>query len=342
MVPSNNLNLITNLTNELNILLQLNELHNKSDQFVVNCLCPHLISPSNQEESENPNIDKNLRLSCLVMECGGPNLRQFLNDKTNATLDITHRVYILKNVVDALDFIHDHHIVHRDLKPENIVCFSFLKEGIMRWKLIDFENSCHEKDTIKLTLSEGFQFTPEYSPPEIFQVLNREIPEIIINHKIDIWSLGMLSLLLFRLCDYWRDAYPHHRQFSFDWVQFFDTHKLNTTIKSLLEEKEINFVSDCLIIKAENRSTARDLLSKSLFSNQLPTNHSFDLNIIKSDTTAIRRSQDLILSHSIEFNEKINTFSEILSSSSSDIRGDLEESYILLSNEIKRSRDESI
>lgn len=79
------------------------------------------------------------------MECGGPKLRQFLHSCTLATLDIIYRVYILKNVVDALNFIHDHHIVYRNLKSENIVCFSFLKDGVMRWKFIDLKTVVMEE-----------------------------------------------------------------------------------------------------------------------------------------------------------------------------------------------------
>lgn len=112
-----------------------------SDHFVVVCFHNSPNSPSNEEEFQN-SIPS---LSCLVMECGGPKLRHFLHSCTLATLDIIYRVYILKNVVDALDFIHDHHIVYRDLKPENIVCFSFLKDGVMRWKFIDLKTVVMEE-----------------------------------------------------------------------------------------------------------------------------------------------------------------------------------------------------
>ena len=110
-----------------------------SDKFIVDCLYHNLLSPSNEEEYQNNNSNlnnnnnnnniTNSKLSCLVMECGGPNLRQFLNNHNHNTLDIIHRIYILKSVVDALDFLHDHFLVHFDLKPENVVCFSFLNEG---------------------------------------------------------------------------------------------------------------------------------------------------------------------------------------------------------------------
>mmetsp|Transcript_5499 Transcript_5499/g.5644 ORF Transcript_5499/g.5644 Transcript_5499/m.5644 type:complete len:184 (-) Transcript_5499:1482-2033(-) len=183
MVPSNNLNMIEKLQRELNMLLYLKDPQKSSDHFVVDCLHSSLISPSNEEECQS-SIPS---LSCLVMECGGPNLRQFLHGHTLATLDIIHRVYILKNVVDALDFIHDYHIVHRDLKPENIVCFSFLKDGVMRWKLIDFENSCDERERTKLRHGEEFDRTPEYSPPEMFKLLRGELSELTLTRKIDIW-----------------------------------------------------------------------------------------------------------------------------------------------------------
>ena len=43
------------------------------------------------------------------------------NNHTHNTLDIIHRIYILKSVVEALDFLHDHFIVHFDLKLDNLL-----------------------------------------------------------------------------------------------------------------------------------------------------------------------------------------------------------------------------
>ena len=288
MISSNNSEMIEKLQAELNILIYLNDHRKGSDHFVVDCLYNNLISPSNEEECKN----QDLKLISLVMESGGPNLRQFLNDHNNTTLDIIHRVYILKNVVDALNYIHDNQIVHRDLKPENIVCFSFLKDGVMRWKLIDFENSCDENDEIKLKHNEGFKYTPEYSPPEIFKVLRGELLELKVTRQIDIWSLGMLSVLLFHLCDYWNLAYPRSRYFSDSYMNPFDESKFKSISTSLFEEKEKSFICDCLKVNPEERLNINQLTRKSIFTNELPTEQIGSIKSIKSDTSTIRRNQE--------------------------------------------------
>ena len=76
--------------------------------------------------------------------------------------------------------------------------------------------------------NEGFNFTPEYSSPELFKVLRGELLELRITRKIDIWSLGMLSVLLFHFHDYWRLTYPRYRTFSDSCMNPFDVSKFES------------------------------------------------------------------------------------------------------------------
>lgn len=82
---------------------------------------------------------------------------------------------IMKQVLEALVFIHSLKLIHCDIKPENIVIKSFSRCEV---KLIDFGSSC---------------FTTDHLTTYI-QSRSYRAPEVIIGHpydtRIDIWSVG--------------------------------------------------------------------------------------------------------------------------------------------------------
>lgn len=81
-----------------------------------------------------------------------------------------------KQILNALEFLHDNNLVHRDLKPENILITN--KDKI---KLCDFGCCVDTKNGFR----ETFCGTFEYMAPEI-------IKELPYNQGVDIWSLGIL------------------------------------------------------------------------------------------------------------------------------------------------------
>mmetsp|Transcript_7570 Transcript_7570/g.12748 ORF Transcript_7570/g.12748 Transcript_7570/m.12748 type:complete len:486 (+) Transcript_7570:2338-3795(+) len=82
---------------------------------------------------------------------------------------------IMKQVLEALVFIHSLNLIHCDIKPENIVIKSFSRCEV---KLIDFGSSCFTSDHLTTYI----------------QSRSYRAPEVIIGHKydtcIDIWSVG--------------------------------------------------------------------------------------------------------------------------------------------------------
>jgi len=141
------------LENETNILMKL-QFHSGGSLHHVKCLDNRLEwnHPDGEEQdlyvvsSETGCVknDENSkpRVCGLVLESGGLNLAQFLRDPLHSPsrFGIIARVNILKEIVDALEFLEKHRIVHGDLKPENIVSFH-RGNGTTCWKLIDFDNS---------------------------------------------------------------------------------------------------------------------------------------------------------------------------------------------------------
>lgn len=93
--------------------------------------------------------------------------------------------YIIKQVLLALNYMHQQKITHRDLKPENILLESSnLKK--LEVKIADFGFSCifDPKQGLDLVLG-----SPLYMAPEI-------IMGQTYNEKVDIWSTGVITYML--------------------------------------------------------------------------------------------------------------------------------------------------
>lgn len=92
---------------------------------------------------------------------------------------------ILKQVLLAINYMHQKNITHRDLKPENILLESADKDRL-DIKISDFGFSCFfdPKEGLNLVLG-----SPLYMAPEI-------IGGQKYNEKVDIWSIGVISFML--------------------------------------------------------------------------------------------------------------------------------------------------
>ena len=92
---------------------------------------------------------------------------------------------IIKQILEAVNYLHSNSIVHRDLKPENIMLMANGKD----LKLIDFGTAIELPKRKKLTKFIG---TSYYLAPEVIAENYDE--------KCDIWSCGIILYIL--LCGY--------------------------------------------------------------------------------------------------------------------------------------------
>lgn len=83
--------------------------------------------------------------------------------------------YITRQVLIALDFVHNMGLVHSDVKPENILLSSYSRVQV---KLIDFGSSCYLTDR-----QSSYIQSRSYRAPEV-------VLGLPYNGKIDMWSLG--------------------------------------------------------------------------------------------------------------------------------------------------------
>jgi len=94
----------------------------------------------------------------------------------------------VRQITDAVAYLHRKGIVHRDLKPENLLLS--IKEGVPTLKLADFGLSKVMEATAVLETQCG---TPGYVAPEVLKGEGYD-------EKVDVWSLGVILYIL--LCGF--------------------------------------------------------------------------------------------------------------------------------------------
>jgi len=121
----------------------------------------------------------------LVMELvtGGELFDQIVSKGTYSERDAANTV---RQILEAVEYMHANGIAHRDLKPENLLCSGSSNEII---KVTDFGLS---KDfaTGSLKTSCG---TPDYVAPEVLKGQTYD-------NSVDIWSIGVITYIL--LCGF--------------------------------------------------------------------------------------------------------------------------------------------
>jgi len=93
---------------------------------------------------------------------------------------------VVKQIADALNYLHNQNIVHRDLKPENLLLTD--KTADYKVKIIDFGLAKQSKELMSMPCG-----TPGYVAPEILK--RRKY-----HKEVDVWSLGVITYIL--LCGF--------------------------------------------------------------------------------------------------------------------------------------------
>uniref|UniRef100_A0A8C5FYL3 non-specific serine/threonine protein kinase n=1 Tax=Gouania willdenowi TaxID=441366 RepID=A0A8C5FYL3_GOUWI len=104
---------------------------------------------------------------------------------------------VVRDIAQALDFLHTKGIAHRDLKLENVLCES--TDSVSPVKICDFDlgsgvklsSACTPITTPELTTPCG---SAEYMAPEVVEVFTDEAS--FYDKRCDLWSLGVILYIL--------------------------------------------------------------------------------------------------------------------------------------------------
>lgn len=154
---------------------------------------------------------------------------------------------LIRAVLSAVAYLHDHGIVHRDLKPENLLFRT--PEDNADLLIADFGLSriMDEEQFHVLTTTCG---TPGYMAPEIFKKTGHGKP-------VDLWALGVITYFL--LCGYT----PFDRDSDFEEMQaILNADYSFTPIEYWrgVSDSAKDFIRRCLTIDPGKRMTAHEAL----------------------------------------------------------------------------------
>ncbi len=155
---------------------------------------------------------------------------------------------IVRQLCDAVRFLHEHHVAHRNIKPENILVRADGQAGTgqLHVQLTGF-GAAHTitPDAMLQTLAG----TPDYVAPEVL----RGEP---YSHAVDVWAVGVVTYIM--LCGYppfYADDLPSlYRKIMAAKVEFDDAYW------SDVSDTARNFISQLLVSEPKRRFSAADCL----------------------------------------------------------------------------------
>lgn len=144
-------------------------------QLMAGLRHPHLVEVYDTGESQ---LDGATRYYIVMPLLTGGTLRSRIR---RAPLSLPEVCQCMKDIGDALDYIHAQGIVHRDIKASNVL---LNEEG--RCYLTDFGIARITSDATQLTSTGNVLGTVDYVAPELFEVHRRA------DARSDLYSLGVL------------------------------------------------------------------------------------------------------------------------------------------------------
>ncbi|XP_017853714.1 calcium/calmodulin-dependent protein kinase type 1 isoform X2 [Drosophila busckii] len=142
-------------------------------------------SANNFDVNSSNGTRRSRRLYYLKYRVTGGELFDRIVEKGSYTeKDASH---LIRQILEAVDYMHEQGVVHRDLKPENLLYYS--TDDDSKIMISDFGLSKMEDSGIMATACG----TPGYVAPEV-------LAQKPYGKAVDVWSIGVISYIL--LCGY--------------------------------------------------------------------------------------------------------------------------------------------
>ena len=191
----------------------------------------------------------------IIMEyCNGGTLRENLDKyKLKYRKSFSEKIiqHIMRQLIDAVAYLHSKGILHRDLKTENILLNYTTEEDKnnldilnSELKIIDFNTATNEPNNTLIG-------SPYNMDPHILKaLLTGQKMEFPYTEKIDIWSLGIIAYYLFT-------GYPPFIGNHFDIMNQIE--KGDISIPLNISAEAISFLLKMLQYSSQKRYSAADL-----------------------------------------------------------------------------------
>ncbi|XP_069693471.1 calcium/calmodulin-dependent protein kinase type 1 isoform X2 [Periplaneta americana] len=208
---------------------------------------------------------------------------------------------LIRQVLEAVDYMHEQGVVHRDLKPENLLYYSHDDDS--KIMISDFGLSKMEDSGIMATACG----TPGYVAPEV-------LAQKPYGKAVDVWSIGVISYIL--LC-----GYP----------PFYDENDANLFAQILKGEFEFDspywddisdsakdFIRQLMCVDVEKRYTCRQALAHPWISGNAASNKNIHGTVSEQLKKNFAKSRWKQLMHAIAMVHKMQRLA-LNNSSSMDV-----------------------
>lgn len=174
------------LENEIKVLRRFSQsVHNRLDDTNdINCKDKERLTHSNIVQLIETFEDKHKVYLVMELVTGGELFDRIVEKGSYTEKDAS---MLIRQVLEAVDYMHEQGVVHRDLKPENLLYYS--RDEDSKIMISDFGLSKME-DSRTMATACG---TPGYVAPEV-------LAQKPYGKAVDVWSIGVISYIL--LCGY--------------------------------------------------------------------------------------------------------------------------------------------
>ncbi|XP_044741623.1 calcium/calmodulin-dependent protein kinase type 1 isoform X1 [Chrysoperla carnea] len=227
------------LENEIKVLRRFSE-QTQPQKSMDNVVQPTRLKHPNIVQLLETFEDKSKVYLVMELVTGGELFDRIVEKGSYTEKDASH---LIRQVLEAVDYMHEQGVVHRDLKPENLLYYSPDEDS--KIMISDFGLSKMEDSGIMATACG----TPGYVAPEV-------LAQKPYGKAVDVWSIGVISYIL--LC-----GYP----------PFYDENDANLFAQILKGEFEFDspywdeisdsakdFIQKLMCVNVEKRFTCRQAL----------------------------------------------------------------------------------
>nr|XP_033794713.1 dual specificity protein kinase TTK [Geotrypetes seraphini]XP_033794714.1 dual specificity protein kinase TTK [Geotrypetes seraphini]XP_033794715.1 dual specificity protein kinase TTK [Geotrypetes seraphini] len=184
----------------------------------------------------------------MVMECGNIDLNSWLKKKKS--ICPWERKSYWKNMLEAVNTIHEYGIVHSDLKPANFL----IVDGML--KLIDFGIANQMQPDVTSIVKDSPFGTLNFMAPEAIKVMSsHEEPRSKISCKSDVWSLGCILYYM----TYGRTPFQHITN-HFSKLQTIINPGYEIEFPDIPEKDLLDVLKKCLVRNYKQRISIPELL----------------------------------------------------------------------------------